>query len=146
MIFFHHHISQYLPVSGLLACFPIAIEWDKCVASPCSDIDTGLLFIFRPTPSRLLFPICLLGLFPRPHGVGCASAYLICCCGRGGGLPACFLVPCRSLAPARSLLPPSSSCGACCLAVSSVSCRRRLSCVPASFDVVKTFQSMRFSI
>ena len=31
--------SQYILWGCLLACSPIAIEWDKCVASPCSDID-----------------------------------------------------------------------------------------------------------
>lgn len=56
-----------------------------------------MIFLFRPSPSRRLFPICLLELVPRPRGVGCANGRSICGCGRDGGLLA-FIVSCRSLA------------------------------------------------
>lgn len=75
----------------LLACSPIAIEWDKCVASPCSDIDVEYHFSFLPTPSPRLFSVCLLELSPAPGAEGCAGGYLICGCGHGCDLPACFL-------------------------------------------------------
>ena len=82
---------QYILGGCLLACSPIAIECDKCVASPCSDINTGLLFIFRPTPFPRLFPICLLDVFPRPRAWDVRAGYLICGCGHCCGLPACFI-------------------------------------------------------
>lgn len=91
-IFFINAISlDTYSGAALLTCSPIAIEWDKCVASSYSDIDTGYPFPFARPPSPLLFPICLLDLIPRPRGVGCAGVYLICGCGHGDDLPACFL-------------------------------------------------------
>lgn len=89
--FFFINALPSIHTRGLL-CLPVPrlrLRWDKCVASPCSDIDTGLLFIFRPTPSRLLFQICLLRLVP-PSAPGRGRRWLlpICGCGHGCGLPA----------------------------------------------------------
>ena len=54
-----------------------------------------------PLPSTLL---CLrVSINPPPPGVGCANGRTICCCGRNVDLLA-FIVSCRSLACARSLL------------------------------------------
>lgn len=72
---------------------------------------------FRPTPSRRLFPICLLALFPRPRAWDALANGRFAA---AGGMPICLfpVMSCRSLACARSLLRFDSSCGA----VPSVSC------------------------
>lgn len=90
---------------------------------------------FRPTPSRRLSSACLLGFVPRPRaeeeraGGRFAAA---------GGAAICLLpvISCRSLAPARSLLPLGSSC----CAVSSVSCRAICHRLLVCFFLIKTFQ------
>lgn len=93
-------------------CSPVPrlrLRLDKCVASPCSDIDVGFSFLFRPTPSRLLFPICLLRLVPPPPGVGGVG----CCRFAAAGIAAVYLLVfllCRSLADAHSLFRFGSSC------------------------------------
>lgn len=72
-----------------------------------------------------------------------------CCRFAAAGMMALCLfafLPRRSLASARSLLRYGSSCWSCCLVVPSVPCRHRSSFALVSFDLVKAFQSMRFSI
>lgn len=68
-------------------------------------IEGDLSFPFRPTPSRLLFSACLLGLVPPSPAGGCVGCGMACVGGRAG-LFACLLsCPCRSLtAFVRSLL------------------------------------------
>lgn len=63
------------------------------------------LFLFRPTPSRLLFSACLPWLVPPSPAGGCVGCGMACGGGREG-LFACLLsCPCRSLtAFVRSLL------------------------------------------
>ena len=51
----------------------------------------GFLFSFARPPLSSALSDLLAWIIPPPPGVGCASVYLICGCGRGGGLPACFL-------------------------------------------------------
>lgn len=77
--------------------------------------------------------------------MGCAGARLICGCWRDDGLPACFLaVPLSRL---RSFaIPWGFACGARCLTILSVLFRHRFVVRPASFNVFKAFQSVRFSI
>lgn len=59
---------------------------------------------FRLTPSRRLFSACLLWLVPPSPAGGCAGRGMACGGGRAA-LFACLLsCPCRSLAPARSLV------------------------------------------
>lgn len=104
----------------------------------------GILFFSRPTPSHRLSSICLLGLVPRPRGVGCAGARLICGCGRGDGLPACFPTVPLSRSRSFAILERFALRGR--VAWLSVPYCHRSSLVSASFDFIKAFQSVRFSI
>lgn len=78
-------------------------------------------------PERPLYPallVLLAWISPPPPGVGCAGVYLICGCGRGCGLSACFLVV--PLSRPRSFAIPGRFAlrgGACCLAAPSLSFR-----------------------
>ena len=49
-------------------------------------------FPFRPTPSRLLFSVCLLGLVPPSPAGGCVGCGMVCGGGRDGGLLASYRV------------------------------------------------------
>lgn len=102
----------------------------------------------RPFPlARPLSPVLvnLLALNnPPPPGVGGAGVLSICGCGRGGGLPACFLIVPLSRSRSFAILERFALRGR--VAWLSVPYCHRSSLVSASFDFIKAFQSVRFSI